>query len=196
MNFANGITAFRIVLAPVFLVVFLLVEGDKGNAVWLWILWAIFLVSEVSDVLDGVAARSWGLQSDLGKLLDPFADVISRLTIFLCLLLAGVAPLYAFVAVLYREISMTFLRLLFIQRGRVQAASMGGKLKAWLYFLASLAGLLLYTLKVSAGTWGEGSSVYVGLWWIVQVFFAVSVLVSLVSFAHYLSGYFRLAREK
>ena len=47
------------------------------------VLWVLFVVIELSDVFDGMVARRRQIVSDLGKLLDPFADVVSRLTYFI-----------------------------------------------------------------------------------------------------------------
>ena len=41
------------------------------------VLWALFLVIEVSDLFDGLAARRNGTVSDFGKLFDPYADLIT-----------------------------------------------------------------------------------------------------------------------
>lgn len=187
MGLANRITLFRIALAPAFAGLFS-AWATWRDPLWLGVIWLVFLVSEVSDIFDGWVARKLGETSDLGKLLDPFSDVISRLTIFLCLLLVGVAPLWFFLIVLYRELSMTFLRLLMVQRGVVQAASSGGKLKAWLYFFASFFGLIEVTFPgvVSAET----------AFVVLTVLFALAALQSLYSFGQYFVGYRRLVRSQ
>lgn len=184
MGLANRITFFRIALAPVFAGLFS-AWTLWHDPLWLVLVWGVFLVSEFSDILDGWVARKLGQTSDLGKLLDPFSDVISRLTLFLCLLMAGVAPLWFFLAVLYRELSMTFLRTLMVQRGVVQAASSGGKIKAWLYFIASLAGLI----RVSTSGWGDAT------WWTwgLTALFGLAAFQSLFSFFQYYRNYRRLA---
>lgn len=185
MGLANRITAFRIALAPVFATLFS-AWALWRDPWWLALVWVVFLVSEFTDVLDGWVARKLGQTSDLGKLLDPFSDVLSRLTIFLCLLLVGVAPLWFFLVVLYREISMTFLRMLMVQKGLVQAASSGGKIKAVLYFVVSLLGLVQVTWPAVVPTfvwfWGLGA------------LFAVAGFQSLYSFTHYVAGYRRLTK--
>ncbi len=187
MGLANRITFFRIALAPVFAALFSAWAAWRDPS-WLVLVWAVFLLSELSDILDGWVARKLGQTSDIGKLLDPFSDVLSRLTIFLALLLVGVAPLWFFLIVLYRELSMTFLRTLMVQKGVVQAASNGGKLKAWLYFIASFWGLVQVTWPgfVSAELW----------FWIGQGLFALAALQSLGSFLQYLLGYRRLVRSQ
>lgn len=187
MGLANRITFFRIALAPVFAGLFSAWAAWRDPS-WLILVWLVFLLSELSDILDGWVARKMGQTSDIGKLLDPFSDVLSRLTIFLALLLVGVAPLWFFLIVLYRELSMTFLRTLMVQKGVVQAASNGGKLKAWLYFFASLGGLVQVTWP------GLTPS---SLWfWTTQSLFALAALQSLVSFLQYFSGYRRLVRSR
>jgi CDP-diacylglycerol--glycerol-3-phosphate 3-phosphatidyltransferase len=185
MTLANRITVFRIALSPVFAGLF---AGWMAwpSPLWLAALWVVFLISEASDVADGWVARKRGETSDVGKLLDPFSDVISRLTIFLCLLLVNIVPLWFFLIVLYRELSMTFLRTMMMQKGVVQAASSGGKLKAWLYFFASLVGLLVVTLKDWTGPVP---------FWILNGLLIVAALQSVISFLQYYAGYRRLVRS-
>ena len=134
-------------------------------------------------MLDGWVARKRGETSDLGKLLDPFSDVLSRLTLFVCFLLAGLIPLWFFLVVLYRELTMTFLRLLLVQKGIVQAASAGGKLKAVLYFLVSLVGMCLLT-------WPDLAEVPLFVWGL-PLLLALTAAVSLASFWAYFQVYRR-----
>ncbi len=183
MGLANRITFFRIALAPVFAGLFS-AWATWREPFWLVLIWFVFLVSELTDILDGWVARKMGQTSDLGKLLDPFSDVISRLTIFVCLLLVGIAPLWFFLVVLYRELSMTFLRLLMVQKGVVQGASSGGKAKAWLYFFASLGGLAMIT-------WPSLVAPEVSFW-VLSALFTVAALQSLLSFLQYYRNYRRL----
>jgi len=187
MGLANRITFFRIALAPLLAGLFSAWVAWKDPA-WLVAVWVVFLVSEFTDILDGWVARKLGQTSDLGKLLDPFSDVISRLTLFLLLLLVGLAPLWFFLIVLYRELSMTFLRTLMVEKGVVQAASSGGKFKAWLYFLAALVGMVQVT-------W-PGLTTPELWFWVGQGVFALAAAQSLVSFVQYFLGYRRLVRRK
>ena len=187
MGLANRITFFRIALAPVFAGLFSAWAVWHGPF-WLVLVWSVFLVSELTDILDGWVARKLGEASDLGKLLDPFSDVLSRLTIFTVLLMVGIVPLWFFLIVLYREVSMTFLRLLIVQKGVVQGASAGGKLKAWLYFFASLAGLV----QVSWPGLVDPTAAF----WILNGLFALAAFQSLYSFSQYFLGYLKLAGPK
>jgi CDP-diacylglycerol--glycerol-3-phosphate 3-phosphatidyltransferase len=55
--------------------------------------WAAFCLIEASDLLDGHIARMRGQVSELGKVLDPFADSVSRITYFFCFVTSGFLPI-------------------------------------------------------------------------------------------------------
>ncbi len=196
MNLPNRLTLFRLILSPFFLVLFYITKEFPASWILVAVLWLLFILGEVSDVLDGWVARKFNMGSDFGKIFDPFADVISRLTVFLCLMLVGLAPVYAFVLIMYREISMTFLRLLFNMSGKVQAASSGGKLKAVLYFSSTLVGLALYSAKNLGFSANPDLALAFSIsWWVVQILFAAATLVSVLSFSQYFHGYLQLRKK-
>lgn len=66
LNLANALTALRVVLAPVFLLLY--VQGDRPRAL------AAFAAAAATDVLDGLVARALGQHTRLGAFLDPIAD--------------------------------------------------------------------------------------------------------------------------
>jgi CDP-diacylglycerol---glycerol-3-phosphate 3-phosphatidyltransferase len=142
MSLADRLTMSRLVLAPVFFAAYRW-GAFLGPVPYIAVLWALFLVIEVSDLLDGLAARRAGTVSDFGKLFDPYADVFARLTYFVCFVLAGLMPAWAFIVILYREFSINFLRMLLAQRGVAMGARSGGKLKSATYMAAGAASLLL-----------------------------------------------------
>ncbi|ADN01560.1 CDP-diacylglycerol--glycerol-3-phosphate 3-phosphatidyltransferase [Spirochaeta thermophila] len=145
---ANLLTVVRIGLAPVFFVLFLLVPEWVPTSPWLalGLVWVLYLVMEFSDLFDGMVARSTGTVSDLGKVLDPFADVVARLTYFLCFVEAGIMPAWVFLLVLYRELAMTFLRMMLARKGIALGAKTGGKVKTVLYAVATFLGLVRYSV--------------------------------------------------
>ncbi len=111
------------------------------------VLWLLFIYIEISDALDGDIARRTNQVTDLGKVLDPFADVFSRLTYFVCLLVAHLMPVWVFIIILYREFGIIFIRLLMYRKGVALAARSGGKIKTVMYSLGGGAGLLLSSLN-------------------------------------------------
>jgi CDP-diacylglycerol---glycerol-3-phosphate 3-phosphatidyltransferase len=187
MTLADKLTASRLALAPVFFATYRWGEG-LGSVPYLVILWALFLVIEVSDLLDGLAARRAGTVSDFGKLFDPYADVFARITYFVCFALAGIMPAWVLVVVLYRELSINFIRMLLAQRGIAMGARRGGKLKSATYMVAGAASLLL----VSADKLGLVPGLREGLSIAVYVLYVIAGILALVSFADYFLQYRKL----
>ena len=148
MTLPNKLTAARIIMAPLFFISFFLPQWTgsfKDASAFLIIL--IFAGIEISDFLDGYIARKHNLVSDLGKVLDPFADVMSRVTYFLCFSFSGLMPLWIFLIIIYRELAIAFLRMVMMGRGIVVAASLWGKLKAITYAVAGTLGVLVVSFE-------------------------------------------------
>ena len=84
MTIPNLITAFRIILAPVF-VIYLI--NDRLNAALV-----VFLICMISDGIDGMVARLFNQKSRLGAYLDPLADKTLLVTAFVLLAMRGYLP--------------------------------------------------------------------------------------------------------
>jgi cardiolipin synthase len=69
----NFLSLFRLVLVPVFIVLF-----SKNYILWAFI---VLIISGITDFVDGKIARKFHQVSNLGKLLDPVADKITQITI-------------------------------------------------------------------------------------------------------------------
>jgi len=190
MTLPNRLTLFRMVLAPVFFIVFFLPLwiGD-GAPPWFsplsgWLLALIFISSEVSDLLDGIIARRRNLVTDLGKVLDPFSDVLSRVTYFICFAYIGIMPVWTLLVIIYRELGVTFLRMVLMGCGTVMAAGIWGKAKAVLYAVSGGCGLLfvlLTRLEVSFAKEALFAAV-------LQALFILAASASLLSLALYVRG--------
>ena len=150
MNLPNKITAARIVLSPVFFCVFYIPRiVESSSIVPLIFLWIIFITIEISDLVDGKVARKLGQISDTGKLLDPFADSLSRLTYFFCFAVAGVMKFWIFLIILYRDLGVGFIRLMMARHGVAMSARKSGKIKAIIYAISAVIGLAMLTLQVT-----------------------------------------------
>lgn len=126
-----AITLFRMFLTLPTL--YLLLEGRSSLAGFL------ILVAGVSDWLDGEIARKNNQVSRLGLLLDPLVDkvfVLSVLSFFLYKQEIGILP---FVLLLVRELSVSFLRSLSVEKGYAMPASYLGKTKAFFEFITLLS---------------------------------------------------------
>lgn len=135
-NIANIITMIRIAMVPVF--VWLYLEG--GTTMQL-VAAVVFLLAALTDKLDGYLARSRGLITNLGKLLDPIADKALVIAALVLLSLADLVPWWVTALILVRELGITLLRMAMVRRS-VMAASAGGKLKTVLQ-MAFLVALLI-----------------------------------------------------
>ena len=103
----------------------------------------LFVVAASTDWLDGYFARRWGLVTQLGRILDPFADklIICGTFIFLAAVPeSGIAPWMA-VVVMGREMLVTGLRSFLEQKGIDFSAEMSGKIKMVLQCVAAGASL-------------------------------------------------------
>jgi cardiolipin synthase (CMP-forming) len=100
---ANQLTILRMLLIPAFVI--LLLYGYRG--------WALitFFVASLTDLLDGLIARTTGQKTTLGAWLDPMADKLLLVTMFVMLTLPGIGsanrlPIWFTILVLSRDIAI------------------------------------------------------------------------------------------
>jgi CDP-diacylglycerol--glycerol-3-phosphate 3-phosphatidyltransferase len=147
--------------ASVPLVVLLYAWELPHNEVWAT---ALFCVAMATDWLDGRIARSRGVTSPLGSLLDPIADKVLVLAVLVVLIEDGIWPGWMVAAIVARELAVSGLRLAAIERGVVIAARDLGKLKTWAQAIAAGVGGF-----AAAGWWSDA----VG-WWALLVALALT----------------------
>ena len=190
MTLADKVTSLRLVLAPLFFVIYLLPRFipawfEQGSAWTVPVLWTLFIVSELTDMIDGMIARKRKEVSDFGKLYDPFADTLVQLTYFLCFVIDGILPVILLLIVLYREFCILFVRNLMLRKGAAMGARMGGKIKTISYITAGVFALLAST----AARLGLAPVFYRFFSRAAAAVFAVSVVFAVLSFADYLRVY-------
>lgn len=132
MNLAHYFTLLRIFLSPLFPLLYLGREWLGIPLLYLpYVLLVLLIISEFSDVIDGFLARKRNQVTDLGKILDPMADSITRISLFLTFTQGFVQlPLMIVLVFLYRDFFISTLRTLCALRGLALAARISGKLKA------------------------------------------------------------------
>jgi len=193
MTLPNKLTVSRLFSAPlVFLAWYIPIHLGYFPRLGTLILWVLFILSEITDILDGHFARSRGQVSDIGKLMDPFSDVFLRVTYFACFLGAGLMPVWTLVIILWRELAIMFIRMLLAREGVALAANKGGKLKSLLYFFSGLAGVFALTLRA----WSPELAWLLEVERITALLFIVAAVASLVSFADYFRGYLKTDTHK
>ncbi len=142
MNLPNKLTVARIIMVP-FFVVFLVNVTIPHHFL---IAGLIFALASFTDLLDGKIARKRNLVTNFGKFLDPLADKILVLSALLCFVQTGWCDCIAVIIVLFREFSVTSIRLVAASKGKVVAANIFGKSKTVTQLVAIIAVLLMQFL--------------------------------------------------
>ncbi len=144
-NIANVLTMLRILMVPVFAWLFL-----QDGTVMRVAATAVFVAAALTDKLDGHLARSRGLITDLGKILDPIADKALVIAALVLLSMDGLVPWWVTLVIIVRELGITVLRFFMIRR-EVMAASRGGKLKATLQMVFIVGMLVPWSALLPSG---------------------------------------------
>lgn len=167
MNLPNSLTAIRIFLVPL-LVVVLLTRFEGKELVGA----AIFGIASLTDWLDGYFARRRKQVTTLGQLLDPLADKLLITAALVSLVQMDLAPAWMVAVIIGRELLVTGLRSIAHSRGVTIAASPLGKLK----MASQVVAILLLIL---------GQDRLQGFFVLGQIALWVVVITALVSAADY-----------
>jgi len=151
MNVPNTLSLIRALLVPVFVATLLFM---RNIPYWCCIVPTIvYILTGLTDMLDGKIARKYNLVTDFGKFIDPLADkfmvIGSAIAILVWMMLLGKTPLalvfvWVVLIILLRELGVTSLRLVVAGKsGIVVAASMLGKIKT----VSQMAGTVIILME-------------------------------------------------
>ena len=137
LNIPNTLSLIRVLLVPAFVLSLLLMREIE---IWgLVVPSFIFLITALTDMLDGKIARKYNLITDFGKFIDPLADkfmiIGSQIAILAHLFMSGeitegLVFVWVVLIILLRELAVTSIRLVVAGKsGIVVAASIFGKIK-------------------------------------------------------------------
>lgn len=145
MTIANYFTFIRIVISPIFLLVYIQHDELGITPVALpYVLLTLFAICELSDAFDGFLARKYDQVTDLGKVLDPMADSIARISYFLTFTLDPIKlPMPLIFIFIYRDSVVSTLRTICALKGFALAARPSGKAKAVIQAIAAFIVLAL-----------------------------------------------------
>ncbi len=136
MNLPNKLTIMRVVFVPVFILV--MTVGGAMPFPWANVLAAaVFLITSLTDMLDGRIARKYDLVTDFGKFMDPVAD---KFMVFAALIALIASDAYSYMRailvwvtliVIFRELAVTSIRM--VVAGKASATKLAanwlGKVK-------------------------------------------------------------------
>ena len=136
LNLPTKLTVLRLLLIP-FCMAAIIAPVFPGDVIWRIVAVAIFALTSITDMLDGMIARKYNLVTTLGKFLDPLADKMLIIGVLISVMLrysedktfCTVLGIALFVIVL-REMSVTLPRMMAASKdGIVIAAAWLGKCK-------------------------------------------------------------------
>ena len=141
MNLPNKLTIFRVLLIPVFVIVYLLGWQSQGLRLAAA---AIFIVASLTDLLDGKIARKDNLITDFGKFMDPLADKLLVVSALICLIVSGQVYAWIVIIIVAREFIISGFRLIASDNGIVIAANYWGKFKTVFQMLMVIVKVLAF----------------------------------------------------
>ena len=171
----NVLTMIRLILVPVFVVLFL--KGHKMASL------GVFIAASLTDMLDGFLARKLNQITDFGKLFDPLADKLMVLSAMVCQGIVGVFPWSAIIIVACKELFMVIGGLLMLKNDVVVYSNYVGK-AAQVCFILSLV-LAFFHDELAA--WGVQLDIIL-LW--------ITVALALCAMVIYIIGSVRTIRKR
>lgn len=149
MTVPNILSIFRLILVPVFAVVFFQ-PGPNAHT------WAalIYLVAFLTDIADGWIARHFNQITRLGRILDPAADKWMTFTVIICITVDGIIPLWAVIVFFCKELCMAIGGYIMYRKlGDVIPSNWLGKLSTGVFFLVCVVLVLFADIP---RTWSTG----------------------------------------
>ena len=194
LNLPNTLSLIRVLLVPVFVATLLFM---KDIPIWGIVVPAVvYILTGLTDMLDGKIARKYNLVTDFGKFIDPLADkfmvLASMISILVWMMLrAEVRTSLIFVwvvlIILLRELGVTSLRLVVAGKsGIVVAASMLGKIKT----VSQMVGTVVIIAEPMIPFFGTGEALaFCDNRLLSYVFMALMAFTTIFSGIDYLKAY-------
>ena len=144
-NLPNKLTMSRVIAIPIFIVLFMLsfksigvivLKNNYSIDLFRFFAAIVFVLASITDFFDGYLARKYNLVSNFGKLMDPLADKMLVITALLLLTENKEVHFLCTLIVILRELTISSIRLIALEKNVVIAASIWGKLKTSTQMLA------------------------------------------------------------
>ncbi len=188
MNTPNKLTLLRVLLVPVFVLLFYVQFPAHYLLAAL-----VFVAAAITDAVDGHLARKHHLVTDFGKFLDPLADKVLVVTALSCFLQQQKVNIVAFLLIVSREFMVSALRLVVANKGTVVAASFAGKLKTAFTMVALIAAQVYWSFRLDFDAFGLAlpDTVYTVSEIVLQVLFWIAAVLTVWSGIEYLKAYWK-----
>ncbi len=130
----------------------------------------LLILLELTDLFDGILARKAGVVTEWGAMLDPYADSVSRITVYWALAYRGLAMAVVPLVMACRDVTAAYCRITLTRFGRSVSAKWSGKIKAQFQSIGSILLLLGPFYWEVTGKWTIDA-----VSWVVTVVTAASV---------------------
>ncbi len=132
-NIPNKLTLARMIAAPINMVLLMIPESVMPFILTSFIAGIVFILTSITDMLDGKIARKYNMITDFGKFMDPIADkiMVAGMMLCICVRCENIRLLYfvATAVVIFREFAVTSMRMIMAKNNTVVAANKLGKIK-------------------------------------------------------------------
>ena len=170
----NMLSLFRLLLIPVYVLIYL----NADDEVDYYLAGGILAVSCLTDLIDGKIARHFNMVSNIGKMLDPFADKMTQFSLIICLIVRyhNRYPLLIPLTILFtiKEIFQLSAGLFLVSKGKIlSGALITGKISTAVLFISLIAMVMFPSMNET----------------VTNIIITVDTLVLLASFIHYAITY-------
>ena len=167
----NMLSLFRLLLIPVYIVIYLNAQNDVDY----YIAGSILAVSCLTDMIDGQIARHFNMISTIGKILDPFADKVTQFSLIVCLAIEYPILIPLMILFFIKEVFQLVAGLLTLRKGQMlTGALITGKISTAVLFVSLIVLVMFPAIGPVA----------------VNIIMVVDGVLLLISFLHYAFTYF------
>ena len=167
----NLLSLFRLVLIPVYVIVYL---NARDNFDY-YIAAGILAVSCLTDLIDGKIARHFNMISTVGKILDPLADKVTQFALIICLSMSYPVLWYLVALFVIKESFQLIAGGINLRKGRMlKGALLSGKICTTILFISLIVMVMIPQLTAN----------------VVNIIAIIDAIFMLISFGNYLFTYF------
>lgn len=173
----NILSIFRILLVPVFILVYF---SDMDDTNFYAVL--VYALATLSDFFDGFLARRFKASSNLGKILDPLGDKLMTVSVMACITIDKVIPIWAVIVAVVKELLMGTggIILYKITHAEIPPSNLIGKTSTVVFFLVCVALMLFRDIPSGAAT----------------AMISAAIVLMLLALASYINTYFTVMKNR
>ena len=143
LTIPNLLSLFRLVLIPVYMVIYLQAQKPSDYV----IAGVILAISCLTDMIDGKIARAFNMITTLGKFLDPLADKLTQFALLICLGIRYPVLWAVFSLFVLKELFQLFAGIIAARKGYIlKGALYSGKICTTVLFVSLVAMVLFPNL--------------------------------------------------